>query len=302
MKNFSTLTILILTTIQSYAQVGIGTDEINPTTNFEVVSSNKGVLLPNVALESRYDRSTVLDPVDGIMVYNTTTLSGNENTQLEPGIYYWLTDRWVPNQKGNLLEVTTNGNLRSYLGYAPDGVHSDNMFTHEGIRFARGGNQTTGYGCKQWSGNGHWYCAFRGDSAFDWQTAFNAAKSRGGYLVTFTSLDEWNWVKTNIINNSTGYNLSNSIWIGYNKVNFSGNPTEFTWITGEKSKVNWSNTTSTENYFNSGEPNNSGGNEGCVHVINASNSSDRRWNDIDCDFSNSGWSSPWQDLIIEFEQ
>lgn len=130
--------------------------------------------------------------------------------------------------------------------------------------------------------------------------AFEFAKYLKGYLATITSEAEWQVIKENLL--SLGENADNNIWIGYNTIQTPGNPREYTWITGEKSKVNWSNTTSTENYFNSGERNNQGGNEGCVHIINASDNADRRWNDIDCDFSNSGWSSPWQDLIIEFEQ
>jgi hypothetical protein len=297
MKNILFICIQIILICSLKAQVGIGTETPNSSTVFDVVADNKGVILPKVALESRTDNQTVPDLVDGIMVYNTSTLSGNENTSLAPGIYYWLTDRWVPNRKGETVQVTTNGELRTYLGYDPNGVHSSNTFSSGGINF-------TGYGCKQWSGNGHWYCGFRGQTAFNWQTAFNAAKSRGGYLVTFTTLDEWNWVRTNIIANNTGYNLINSIWIGYNKVNFSGNTTEFTWITGEKSKVNWSNNTSSEHFFNTGEPNNTDGKEGCVHIIRSGDNSERRWNDIDCTFSNGSgqWATPYQDLIIEFHQ
>lgn len=285
-----------------FSQVGIGTNNPDKSTLLDVSVENKGFLGPRIALENRTDNVTIPNPTDGLMVYNTTTLSGNEQTALQPGYYYWNINQWVPSKKGEIIEVTTNGELRNFLGYNADGVRNSTGFIHNGIHFRQGGTTGNGYGCKQWEVNGHWYCAYRGNTGFDWQTAFNAAKSRGGYLVTFTSLDEWNWVKTNLINSGTGYNLTNSIWIGYNKVNFSGNPTEFTWITGEKSKVNWSNNTTTEHYFNSGEPNNQGGNEGCVHVINSANSTGRRWNDIDCEFSNSGWSSPWRDIIIEFER
>ncbi len=120
-------------------------------------------------------------------------------------------------------------------------------------------------------------------------------------MVTFTSLDEWNWVKTNLIDITTGYDLSSSVWIGYNKVDFAGNPTEFTWITGEKSKTNWE-TLVTEHYFNDNEPNNQNNTEGCVHIINKNNNSSRKWNDIPCESGIGGWSSPWEYLIIEFNQ
>lgn len=291
------LTFITIVSISQFttAQVGIGTDAPHQSTILDVVAADKGMILPNVALESRTDNTTIENPADGLLVYNTTTLSGNENTSLAPGYYYWLTDRWVPQQKGEIVDVTTNGELRTYLGYNPDGISTSENFNHAGIAF-------TSLGCKQWAVNGHYYCAFSGDTGFNWETAFGAAKSLGGYLVTFTSLAEWDWVKTNLISSTTGYNMNTSIWIGYNKVNFSGNPTEFTWITGEKSKVNWGIDNKTEHYFDGPEPNNQGGNEGCVHIIHRDINGDRRWNDITCNNANDGWASPWQHLIIEFHQ
>ncbi len=281
----------------SWAQIGIGTTTPDASTMLDIISENKGFLGARIALQSRTDDQTILNPDDGLIVYNTNTISGNENTALSPGYYYWLTDRWVPSKKGEVVEVTVNGKLRDYLGYIANGTHSSSNFSSGGINF-------TAFGCKQWTaGNGHWYCAYRGNAGFNWETAFNAAKSRNGYLATFVTLAEWQWVKTNLVDNTTGYNLNNSIWIGYNKVNFSGNPTEFNWITGEKSKVNWSNNPTTDHAFGSGEPNNSGGNEGCVHIVSAGTNSNRHWNDITCtNFSSSHWSGPYTDLIIEFEQ
>lgn len=281
----------------SFGQIGIGTEIPDASTTLDVVSENKGFLGARIALENRTDDQTIANPDDGLMVYNTTTLAGNENTALSPGYYYWLTDRWVPAKKGEVVEVTVNGELRDYLGYVANGVHSSTNFSSDGITF-------TGFGCKQWTaGNGNWYCAFRGGVGFNWQTGFNAAKSRGGYLATFTTLAEWQWVKTNLIDASQGYNLINSIWIGYNKVNFSGNPTEFTWITGEKSKVTWSSNPSTEHAFGAGEPNNTNGNEGCVHIVSRGVNTNRHWNDVTCTNAGSGdWAGPYSDLIIEFEQ
>lgn len=297
MSKLYTISIFIFLAQLSYAQIGIGTTTPDPSATVDVAATDKGFIASNIALQSRTDDQTIPDPADGLMVYNTTTLSGNENTSLSPGYYYWLTDRWVPHQRGEIVEVTTNGELRTYLGYDPTGVHNSTNFSSGGISF-------TGSGCKQWTdGNGHWYCAYSGHTGFDWQTAFNAAKSRGGYLVTFTSLAEWDWVKSQLINNGTGFNMNTSIWIGYNKVDFSGNPTEFTWITGEKSKVNWGIDNQTEEYFDGGEPNNQGGNEGCVHVKHSNLGSDRRWNDITCESAGgTGWSAPWRHLIIEFHQ
>lgn len=282
------------------SQVGIGTTSPDASTSLDIVAPKKGFLGPQISLTKRTDNTTIANPTNGLLVYNTTTLSGTEATQLAPGYYYWYNGQWYPSRKGEILNITKNGILKSYLGYDPNGTHNSTSFTLNGVTY-------TGKGCKQWTGagsNGHWYCAYTANTLNpSWQEVFNAAKSRGGYLSTFPTLAEWTWFETNILKPTTGYDLTSSVWIGYNKVNFSGNPTEFTWITGETSKILWGNATTTEQYFRSGEPNNSGNNEGCVHIVTAQIGTDegkRGWNDITC--ANPGWATPYNNVVIEFEQ
>ena len=281
------------------AQVGIGTTTPDPSAAVDMVAVDKGFLGPRIALTNRTDNETIINPADGLLVYNTTVLAGNENTELKPGYYFWYNGSWHASKKGDVLHITRDGILKSYLGYEPNGEHDATTFTVGGITY-------TGIGCKQWTGaesNDHWYCAYKADKLNPWwQEAFEAAKSKGGYLPTLTTLAEWNWLKTNLLDSVTGYDLTSSVWLGYNKVNFSGNPTEFTWITGETSKILWGNETTTEEYFREGEPNNQGENEGCVHIVNADTEKDekkRGWNDITC--ANPGWANPYDNIIIEFE-
>ncbi|WP_424369666.1 C-type lectin domain-containing protein [Moheibacter sp.] len=192
----------------------------------------------------------------------------------------------------------------SSLGYVPSGTPAEapEIFSFDGI-------SSTGRTCIDFTDSytgaiAKTYCGYSLDTSVSWEQAFNFAKLLKGYLATITSTEEWEAIKTNLIDNSgTSYNMNTSIWIGYNKVNFSGNLTEFTWITGEKSKVNWGIDNQTEEYFDGGEPNNQGGNEGCVHVKHSNLGSDRRWNDITCESAGgTGWSAPWRHLIIEFHQ
>ncbi|MDM1299905.1 C-type lectin domain-containing protein [Empedobacter falsenii] len=280
-----------------FGQIGVGTDTPSQSAMVDLVSPVKGFSGSHISLQSATDKTTIPNPADGLLVYNTNTTS-----DLEPGYYVWIVNKWTASKPTLNLEVTTNGELVELLGYEANGVapQTPTNFVSEGRTF-------TALGCKKWSGNEHTYCAYKSSTPHNWQEAFNASKSQKGYLVTFTSLDEWNWVKTNLIdetnstNGTTGYDLSSSIWIGYNKVDFAGNPTEFTWITGEKSKTNWE-TLVTEHNFNTGEPNNQNNEEGCVHIINKTINPDRKWNDIPCGSGASGWSSPWEHLIIEFNQ
>lgn len=287
-----------------YAQIGIGTNNPSESAMIDLVSSNKGFIGSHIPLKGIRDRVTIENPAEGLMVYNTSTTNN-----LQPGYYVWIKDKWVSSGEVLNLEVTTNGDLIDYLSYEALGKAPIKLtnFTSNNIKF-------TNLGCKTWEGNGHSYCAYKTDKSFDWQEAFNAAKSQKGYLPTFTSSDEWKWVLENIImkkkekiNLATekltlignGYDLSTSIWIGYNKVNFAGNPTEFTWITGEKSKTNWS-TFTTEHYFAKDEPNNEKGIEGCVHVIHRDSEKNRTWNDVPCNYKTGGIGKTWLHFIIEF--
>ena len=71
------------------AQVGIGTTSPNSSSVLDVNSSNKGVLLPRVALISTTDVATVLAPVKGLLVYNNGTAG------LSPaGMYRWSGTKW----------------------------------------------------------------------------------------------------------------------------------------------------------------------------------------------------------------
>src|SRR5690554_3909015 len=73
-----------------FGQVGIGTDLPNESTQLEIVSSNRGILIPQVPLTDITDRTTITaGNIPSLMVYNTSS-----NATMEPGYYYWFQDRW----------------------------------------------------------------------------------------------------------------------------------------------------------------------------------------------------------------
>lgn len=320
--------------IASQAQVGIGTETPHSSTMLDIVASDKAFLGPQIALTSTTDIVTIENPAEGMLVYNTT-IAASEN--LDTGYYFWDGATWQPTGVGNRTNIVSDGVIPSILGYTPTGYNeSQTSITVDGTTFTR-------VGCKVWSGNGHRYCAYKsgengsytpppfgigtgtlvtGANGVNWGTAFKLGELAGGYLVTLTSLDEWNWVYTNIIQNGTGYDLGNHIWIGNSKaitktigVNTSapGVPIEFFWITGEQSKHVWGNTTTIEHNFDldNNEPNNLGNTEGCTHTWGTSiyQYTHMRgwWNDAPCDvttFSQSGANQnvrAMNQLIIEFE-
>ena len=79
-----------LCVIITHAQVGIGTTNISPSAMLEVFSTNKGVLLPRVALDSNTDQTTVPNPAVGLTVYNTA--AGNFKIE---GFLTWDGSVWV---------------------------------------------------------------------------------------------------------------------------------------------------------------------------------------------------------------
>ncbi len=94
----------------TYSQVGIGTLTPNKSAQIEIVSSNRGMLIPRVALQSPADITTIsAGNVESLLVYNTTT-----NTLITPGYYYWFDKSWVrlvSNADASNLNNTTNVTL-----------------------------------------------------------------------------------------------------------------------------------------------------------------------------------------------
>ncbi|QAA81263.1 hypothetical protein EI546_05765 [Aequorivita sp. H23M31] len=73
-----------------FAQVGIGTDMPNPSTQLEIKSSNRGILIPQVPLTSVTDRTTITaGNLESLLVYNINT-----SATLSPGYYYWYQEKW----------------------------------------------------------------------------------------------------------------------------------------------------------------------------------------------------------------
>ncbi|WP_347216457.1 tail fiber domain-containing protein [Chryseobacterium sp.] len=74
------------------AQVGINTITPNPSSVLEVAGSDKGILIPRIALTGSSDTITIPSPAHSLMIYNTSSANG-----MVPGYYYWSTPagRWT---------------------------------------------------------------------------------------------------------------------------------------------------------------------------------------------------------------
>jgi|GEM_PF-1663352 len=75
----------------AHSQVGIGTPEPDTSAELDITSTDKGILIPRVALQDLTDTTTITNGnVNSLIVFNT-----NETTDLQPGYYYWYNDRWL---------------------------------------------------------------------------------------------------------------------------------------------------------------------------------------------------------------
>ncbi|MFN4233309.1 MAG: tail fiber domain-containing protein [Bacteroidia bacterium] len=94
---FYSLSVLLLLAKQNFAQnVGINATGATPDNSamLDVAASNKGVLIPRVALTSTTDVTTIASPATSLMVYNTAT-AGTPPNNVTPGYYYWNGTVWV---------------------------------------------------------------------------------------------------------------------------------------------------------------------------------------------------------------
>ena len=103
-KNFTTLALLLLS-LNSFAQVGIGGNTPNASTMLDVTSTNKGILIPRVALTDLTDGLTITNGnVNSLLVFNTT-----DNDEIKPGYYYWFENKWLKIQ--NEFDIVRNDNF-----------------------------------------------------------------------------------------------------------------------------------------------------------------------------------------------
>ncbi|MRT16390.1 hypothetical protein F3C99_05405 [Vitellibacter sp. q18] len=123
---WSVLAALFLATNVSYGQVGINTT--TPNGILDVNSATYGVVLPRLALTATNVMAPATNPQggnipNGTVIYNTNTanvISGGINYSVSPGIYVWITNKWVPQferKHSQLFESDLNFRPRSDAGF-----------------------------------------------------------------------------------------------------------------------------------------------------------------------------------------
>ncbi len=83
-----TLALIIFST-QLFAQVGINTVNPSASSILDATATDKGILIPRVALTNTTDATTIPLPATSLLIYNTTL-----NTSINPGFYFWDGTVW----------------------------------------------------------------------------------------------------------------------------------------------------------------------------------------------------------------
>lgn len=90
-RNLLFVTIMVLFgAVGANAQEGFGTNSPAPSSVIDMTATNKGALLPRVALTSTIVAAPVTAPADALTVFNTATTGVAPNNVI-PGYYYWST-------------------------------------------------------------------------------------------------------------------------------------------------------------------------------------------------------------------
>jgi hypothetical protein len=104
---FLCISILLIISSASYGQVGIGNSNPNNSAMLDIVSTNKGVIIPRIELTGSKDRTTIANGnVESLLIYNTAMV-----LDVKPGYYYWSNNKWnkIAITDDNLLMTADSG-------------------------------------------------------------------------------------------------------------------------------------------------------------------------------------------------
>lgn len=123
MKTKIFIFLTILTSVSTFAQIGVGTT--TPRGALDIQSTNGGLLTPQIALTSLTDNTTVRNlqtngvPVDGTIIWNTAT-AGTSPNNVTPGYYYWQTNKWIKLGTQIIKDVKTEASSTSLSNVTSD--------------------------------------------------------------------------------------------------------------------------------------------------------------------------------------
>lgn len=117
-KNFTTIFILaLLASTVARAQHGFGTSTPDVSSVVDMVSSDKGALLPRVALTSTTVAAPTTSPANSLTVFNTAN-AGTAPDDVTPGYYYWssINSKWIRLLDNQASDWHVTGNASTTAG------------------------------------------------------------------------------------------------------------------------------------------------------------------------------------------
>jgi Chaperone of endosialidase len=131
------LTLFLYSNILTAQNIGIGTSSPHASAVLHLNSSNKGLLIPQVTLDSLKDVTSIPSPADGLIVFNTT--ASNQIGDIARGYYYYSSAAlsWVrlaDNLNDNAWQ--NGGTLGIQLRDKTDGVEIMDSYTGSQINLS----------------------------------------------------------------------------------------------------------------------------------------------------------------------
>ncbi|CAI8715247.1 hypothetical protein [Chryseobacterium sp. IT-36CA2] len=86
----------LLMSVNAFSQVGINTTTPDPSSILDIKSSNKGLLIPRVALTGKNDLTTIPNPANSLLVYNLYNAGTSPNDVRADNFYKFNTtnNKW----------------------------------------------------------------------------------------------------------------------------------------------------------------------------------------------------------------
>lgn len=134
-RQLSILLFIVFSITARSQNVGIGTTSPNASALVHMVSTNKGLLIPQISLDSLKDVTSVPSPVNGLMVYNTTEPGARND--MSRGYYYYSTTlaTWVKMSDNAIDNVWQAGGLGVQLRDKADGVDIMDNYTGSALNW-----------------------------------------------------------------------------------------------------------------------------------------------------------------------
>ncbi|UZT97947.1 hypothetical protein ODZ84_22730 [Chryseobacterium fluminis] len=310
----------IACSLPAYSQMGISTMNVISTLEVDAIKTDgttaEGIAMPRLTgdqLKNAGSKYTVAQT--GTIVYITlipTTADTKTANITSAGCYYFDGSIW------RSLGKVTNTTVISYstsvdsniLGYIPDKITTAYSAP---ATITVGSNTYTKEGAVNYVINGHTYAAYSGTGTLSWFDAYTAAKNIGGYLATYTTDAEWQYIEENLLTNHVVFDTQRT-WMGFVKFSWQAGVAltpdpEEKWITGEQPLHDYSaaglSAVRKINWFYTNEPNNTNSGEGFVHAYGKNDN---------VTVTKNGYTSthPWNDLpannggvtgfVVEFQQ